>query len=154
MPGAPSTLEKWRQLLFVAESTAFFHSICWRGMGRISTLSCGVWAVAATITFQRVTLDTVDGGRAPRLSRCGVPSERLSGPRAYPGFHPGLVCAAPLGRFRNCPAAQIDRGVSSTRFSGELRAAPPALCTAASRECRSSPGSFAQPPGTLRSGVT
>jgi len=29
---------------------------------------------------------------------CGVPSERRDYVSLYPGFHPGLVCGAPLGR--------------------------------------------------------
>ena len=67
---------------------------------------------------------SVNGGRAPYQSRCGVPPERLRGPRVYPGFHPGLVCAAPLGRCRNNPATQIDRGPSSFWFVGALREVP------------------------------
>ena len=34
--------------------------------------------------------------RRERQGICGVPSER-SGCAPYPGFHPGLVCGAPLG---------------------------------------------------------
>ena len=34
--------------------------------------------------------------RSERPGVCGVPSER-SGCVPYPGFHPGLVCGAPLG---------------------------------------------------------
>jgi len=34
--------------------------------------------------------------RSEHQGVCGVPSER-SGCAAYPGFHPGLVCGAPLG---------------------------------------------------------
>jgi hypothetical protein len=35
--------------------------------------------------------------RPPTRALCGVPSERHPFPYPHPGFHPGLVCRAPLG---------------------------------------------------------
>jgi hypothetical protein len=37
-------------------------------------------------------------GRLAEPFRCGVPSERFIVTFPDPGFHPGLVCSAPLGR--------------------------------------------------------
>ena len=34
----------------------------------------------------------------PHWRLCGVPSERTDSMGSYPGLHPGLVCAAPLGQ--------------------------------------------------------
>ena len=35
-------------------------------------------------------------GRVPDQPLCGVPSERIHLVAPFPGFHPGLVCVAPL----------------------------------------------------------
>jgi len=51
-------------------------------------------------------------GRGQRLGDwCGVPAERLAerldGLFDDPGLHPGLVCAAPLGRWRAFPCSEV-----------------------------------------------
>jgi hypothetical protein len=83
-------------------SVSCSHMRCPVGALRTPHLPRGFLRLHEAAAPVEALIPSASSGTLPPQNRsehqgvCGVPSER-SGCAAYPGFHPGLVCGAPLG---------------------------------------------------------